>query len=163
MKKSLENNLNNHLCFHNQAGTQGTCYHLKRRLKASFNDLREEVCVCCGKQKAYSTSESTQSADENEWSHKTAHSNFTFRSGFDLTGKNRFSTEPPITFPNSPLSTTLSSENIFGGSSEIPKKRQRNITEDRNRKQEANVKDKERFQYLNNGFCNGSAANTPIV
>ena len=137
--------------------TGGTCYHLKRRLKASFGDLREEVCVCCGKQKAYSTSESTQSAGEKEWEHKTVHSNFTFRSGFDLTGKNRFSTEPPITFPSSPMATTFSSEKIFTKNDDVTKKRQRNITDDLKRKQEANVKDKERFQYLNNGFCNGSA------
>ena len=142
--------------------TRGTCYHLKRRLKASFGDLREEVCVCCGKQKAYSTSESTQSADEKEWEHKTAHSNFTFRSGFDLTGKHRFSTEPPITFPSSPMGTTLSSEKIFTKSNAMATKRQRNTKEDHNRKQEANAKDKERFQYLNNGFCNGSVNNATV-
>ena len=144
--------------FHNQVKAGGTCYHLKRRLKASFSDLREEICVCCGKGKAYSTSENTRSADEKEREHSTQ-LDFTFRSGFDLTGKNRFSTEPPITFPNSPLSTTLSSENVFTRSNDTMTKRQRS----HNKKKEGKVKEKERFQYLNNGFCNGSAANNVAV
>ena len=107
--------------------------------------------MCCGKQKAYGLSECIESPDGRDCNHKAVNSNFSFGSGYGMMAESR----QPVVHQNGVFGTTPTGDTSNGdlniSGSIVPRRKSDS---------ELEPNDKKRFQYLNNGFYNGSKEST---